>query len=61
MLFFFILEALAGSYVALDYRLHEGRLPLGWVAVLLGAAWAPAVVLAGLSLLLFPDGRIPSR
>ncbi len=61
VLFFFILEALAGSYVALDYRLHDGRLPLGWVAVLLGAAWAPAVVLAGLSLLLFPDGRIPSR
>jgi hypothetical protein len=61
VLFFFILEALAGSYVALDYRLHDGRLPLGWVAVLLGAAWAPAVVLAGLALLLFPDGRIPSR
>jgi hypothetical protein len=61
VLFFFILEALAGSYVALDYRWHDGRLPLGWVAVLLGAAWAPAVVLAGLALLLFPDGRIPSR
>ena len=61
VLFFFILDALAGSYVALDYRLHGGRLPLGWVAVLLGAAWAPAVVLAGLALLLFPDGRIPSR
>jgi hypothetical protein len=61
VLFFFILEALAGSYVALDYRWHDGGLPLGWVAVLLGAAWAPAVVLAGLALLLFPDGRIPSR
>jgi hypothetical protein len=61
VLFFFILEALAGSYVALDYRWHHGRLPLGWVAVLLGATWAPAVVLAGLALLLFPDGRIPSR
>ena len=61
VLFFFILEALAGSCVALDYRWHDGRLPLGWVAVLLDAAWAPAVVLAGLSLLLFPDGRIPSR
>jgi hypothetical protein len=39
---------------------HQPRNPMGWVAVLLGAAWAPAIVLAGLSLLLFPDGRIPS-
>lgn len=58
--FFFYLEALGGTYTALDYRLHDGRLPLGGVAVLLGASWAPAIVLAGLSLLLFPDGRIPS-
>ena len=58
--FFFILEALGGTYTALDYRQHGGRLPLGGVAVLLGASWAPAIVLAGLSLLLFPDGRIPS-
>jgi len=58
--FFFILDDLAGSYATLDYRLHGGRLPLGWLAVLLAPSWAPAVVLAGLSLLLFPDGRVPS-
>jgi hypothetical protein len=58
--FFFILDDLAGSYAILDYRLHGGQLPLGWLAVLLAPSWAPAVVLAGLSLLLFPDGRIPS-
>jgi len=59
--FFFILDDLASSYAYLDYRLHGGRLPLGWLAVLLAPSWAPAVVLTGLSLLLFPDGRAPSR
>jgi MFS family permease len=59
--FFFLLDDLASSYAYLDYRLHGGRLPLGWLAVLLVPSWAPAVVLAGLSLLLFPDGRILSR
>jgi hypothetical protein len=58
--FFFLLDDLASSYAYLDYRLHGGRLPLGWVAVLLSPSWAPAIVLAGLSLLLFPDGRVPS-
>jgi hypothetical protein len=58
--FFFILNALAGSYAVLDYRLHHGTLPLGWLGVMLAPSWAPAVVLAGLSLLLFPDGRLPS-
>jgi hypothetical protein len=59
--FFFFLDDLAASYAYLDYRLHGGRLPLGWLGVLLAPSWAPAIVLAGLSLLLFPDGRVPSR
>jgi hypothetical protein len=58
--FFFILDVLASEYAYLDYRLHGGRLPLGWLGVLLAPSWAPAIVLAGLSLLLFPDGRLPS-
>ncbi len=58
--FFFGLDASSTGYVILDYRLHGGRLPLGWLAVLFAASWAPAIVLAGLSLLLFPDGRIPA-
>jgi hypothetical protein len=58
--FFFFLDDLASSYAYLDYRLHAGRLPLGGLAVLLAPSWAPAVVLAGLSLLLFPDGRVLS-
>jgi hypothetical protein len=59
--FFFLLDDLASSYSYLDYRVHGGRLPLGRLAVLLAPSWAPAIVLAGLSLLLFPDGRLPSR
>jgi len=43
-----------------DYRLHHGTLPLGWVAVLLQPAWAPTIILLGLAILLFPDGRPPS-
>jgi hypothetical protein len=57
---FFGLDASSAGYVILDYRLHGGRLPLGWLAVLFVPSWAPAIVLAGLSLLLFPDGRIPA-
>jgi len=58
--FFFILDALGSGYAYLDYRLHHGQLPLGWLGVLLSPSWAPAIVLAGLALLLFPDGRVPS-
>ena len=47
-------------YSVADYRLHHGALPLGWVAVLLQPAWAPTIVLLGLAILLFPDGRPPS-
>jgi hypothetical protein len=58
--FFFLLDSLASSYAYLDYRLHGGRLPLGWLSVLLTPCWAPAIVLTGLALMLFPDGRILS-
>jgi hypothetical protein len=46
-------------YAILDYRLHHGTLPLGWVAVLfLGG---PLVtVLMAIMLWLFPDGRLPA-
>jgi hypothetical protein len=50
----------ASFYSVADYRLHHGALPLGWVSVLLQPAWAPAIVLLGLAILLFPDGRPPS-
>jgi hypothetical protein len=58
---FLVLSGAAGAYAVLDYRLRHGSLPLGWVAVLLQPGWAPAIALFGLSVLLFPDGRLPSR
>ena len=36
-------------------------LPLGWVAVLLDVGWALAFVFLGAAIVLFPDGRLPSR
>jgi hypothetical protein len=58
--FFLTLDATASGYAILDYRQHGGRLPAGGLAVLLSPSWAPAIVLAGLAVLLFPDGRFPS-
>jgi hypothetical protein len=50
----------ASLYSVADYRLHHGALPFGPVAVLVQPSWAPAIVLLGLAILLFPDGRLPS-
>jgi hypothetical protein len=50
----------ASFYAVADYRLRHGGLPLGWVAVLAQPGWAAVIVLTGLSVLLFPDGRPPS-
>jgi hypothetical protein len=51
----------ASYYLVADYRLHHGSLPFGWAAVLSQPGWAPAITLAGVAVLLFPDGRLPSR
>ena len=56
---FQLLPADAASYALLAYRLGH-RLPFGAVALLLEYSWAPAIVLLGLAILLFPDGRLPS-
>ena len=50
----------ASFYMVADYRLRHGSLPLGWVAVLAQPGWAPSIALAGLAVLLFPDGQPPS-
>jgi hypothetical protein len=47
-------------YSVVDYRLYHGASPFGPVAVLLQLCWAPAIVLLGLGILLFPDGRVPA-
>ena len=49
----------AAVYAIVDYRLHHGSLPLGWMAVLFLAG--PLVnVLMATALWLFPDGRLPA-
>jgi hypothetical protein len=48
------------QYAALDYRMHRGTLPLGWLAVVLGAAWPLFLLLIAVLLWLFPDGRLPA-
>ncbi len=50
----------ASFYAIADYRLRHGGLPFGWVAVLTQPGWAVGIVLTGLAVLLFPDGRLPS-
>jgi hypothetical protein len=57
---FDVLSQDASFYVVADYRLRHGGLPLGWVAVLAQPGWAAGIVLTGLAVLLFPDGRPPS-
>jgi len=58
---FLVLSGVGSDYSVLDYRMHHGALPLGAVAVLVAPSWAPAIALLGLTILLFPDGRLPSR
>jgi hypothetical protein len=47
-------------YAIAGYRVRHGTLPLGWVAMLAQPSWAVLVVLIGLSVLIFPDGTLPS-
>ncbi len=49
----------ASQYLILDYRMHHGALPLGWVAVVLKECWPMFLVLITLLLWLFPDGTPP--
>jgi hypothetical protein len=56
---FFAVNGLASDYSVLDYRVRHGSLPLGQLAVVLQPSWAPAIVCFALSILLFPDGRMP--
>jgi hypothetical protein len=47
-----------GSFYAIaDFRLRHGTLPLGWVAMLAQPVWAIEIVLIGVAILIFPDGR----
>jgi hypothetical protein len=48
-----------GQYLILDYRMHHGTLPLGWLAAVIGEMWPIFLVLVTLLLWLFPDGTLP--
>jgi MFS family permease len=50
----------ADQYAALDYRMHHGTLPLGGLAVTVGATWPLFLLLIAVVLWLFPDGRLPT-
>jgi hypothetical protein len=58
--FFLALSEDASYYTVADYGLRHGDLPLGGVALFAQPGWAPAIVLLGLLVLVFPDGRLPS-
>jgi hypothetical protein len=55
---FIELNFAASFYVELVYR-QGSHLPFGAVALVLQPSWAPAIVCFGLSIMLFPDGRLP--
>jgi hypothetical protein len=57
---FFTVSEDASYYSVADYGLRHGDLPLGGVALLVQPGWAPAIVLVGVLILLFPDGQPPS-
>ncbi len=48
-----------GLYALLDYRLGH-HLPFGQAGLVLAQLWGPGILLLGLVILLFPDGRLPS-
>jgi hypothetical protein len=56
---FFALNTLASAWSVYVYLQHHTGAPLGAVAVVLQPSWAPAIVLFAVSILLFPDGRVP--
>ncbi|MEO9173974.1 MAG: hypothetical protein ABI317_00570 [Gaiellales bacterium] len=51
----------ARLYLRADYGFHHGTLPLGPLAIMIGQAWPAPLLLGPLAILLFPDGRVPSR
>jgi hypothetical protein len=55
-----LLSVDSGFYSVISYRLGH-HLPLAAVALFLYELWGPGLLLFALVILLFPDGRLPSR
>jgi hypothetical protein len=54
------LSTIGADYAVLAYRLGH-HLPFGPVALALNQLWGPSLVSFTIAILLFPDGRLPSR
>jgi hypothetical protein len=57
----FMLAFNAGTYITFRYAHHHPGLPLGPVALVLTPALLVAIPLFALVIMLFPEGRLPSR
>jgi hypothetical protein len=55
------LSADGSGYAVLDYRQHGGRLPVGWLALVVQPWWLPGFAALVLAIVLFPDGRPPGN
>ena len=55
-----ILSSVGGDYAVVVYRLGH-HLPLGGAGLVLYQLWTPGLLLLGVVVLLFPDGRLESR
>lgn len=60
LLLLFAEDSPTSQYLILDYRMHHGTLPLGWLAVVLQESWPMFLVSITLLLWLFPDGTLPA-
>jgi hypothetical protein len=54
-----VLSSVGGDYAFYVYRLGH-RLPLGAAGLVLYELWTPGLLLLGVVVLLFPDGKLPS-
>jgi hypothetical protein len=57
---FFALDSAATAWSTYVYVDHHRGAPLGPLAVVLQPSWAPGIALFAVSIVLFPDGRIPA-
>ena len=57
----FSVYTLGVLYTVLDFHQHGGRLPLGRAALATQPSWSLGVVLLGLAVAIFPDGKVGSR
>jgi hypothetical protein len=55
-----ILSSVGGDYAILVYRMGH-HLPLGLPGLVVYELWTPGLLLLGVVVLLFPDGKLPSR